>query len=579
MKRRAARGNILLMVFACICFVVVPVLIILCESCLQIIARTRAQSVIEAACLVAANDLSKIIVEDDDFGLVSLSNYPPIGKGTCAPDGEPRPVTGINTLVATVRQNAILAQELENSTLMNLVDKDREALVDTIKNLNSTISKSLDGDTKEKFVDIQGNTVNPLEDVRAFLKVNLPDNIQVVSVKLVNGWLDGEGETTIGVPHPATLAQLKPGTEQNGSYRAFINIPANHRNFNFAGVGIKSSLVNQSAFRAADKKHICSIVKIECVLKIDNFGLVKIPFKEDQLCSIYGAACGQPYAMADNGPKGLLTLRFTGGRVQGLRCWKDFFNHGTFHDNKVTTYEVAGGDYPTDKEARMVQNFPEQLPNTAQQFAEHYYYWLRNGHAQPKLDAILAMLEEPFQSGPAEIYAYEFKKDGGISRRIIARDPFPISVTAENQFSTIADTTLQGGITPIIIFRNDVKNLSLAKGGKHCGQPLTGYPLNWCELPEYGGDEHVAVALGKGRLGTHLTVIDPRGTAQPDEAINDPNFSLFKTFDGSTLFLQPRRSFYSGGLALDIEIGGTSAAEPPTQENASWSKLPGKRLI
>jgi hypothetical protein len=89
----------------------------------------------------------------------------------------------------------------------------------------------------------------------------------------------------------------------------------------------------------------------------------------------------------------------------------------------------------------------------------------------------------------------------------------------------------------------------------------------------------VAVALGKGRLGTNLTIVDPTGAASTEEAINDPNFGLFKTFNGEELFSQPRRSFYSGGLALDIEIGGTSAPMAPTMENASWSKLPGKRII
>jgi hypothetical protein len=252
---------------------------------------------------------------------------------------------------------------------------------------------------------------------------------------------------------------------------------------------------------------------------------------------------------------------------------------GTFRDNKVTTYDAVGGDYPLDPEARMQQSSPLVVPTTANQFAEHFYYWLRNGHTKPRIDAIIEMVNAQFQSGPNEIYAYEFSNNGGISRRIISKDPFPIGVTADSQYSTIADTNVQGGIAPIIIFRNDVKNLSRENGGKHCGQPLTGYPLNWCELSEYGGDPHVAVTLGKGRLGTHLTIVDPTGTASTDEAINDPNFGLFKSFNGQELFTQPRRSFYSGGLALDIEIGGTSAPAAPSMENASWSKLPGKRLI
>ncbi len=572
------------MVLVCICFVVAPTLMFICEACLQVVARTRAQSVVEAASLIAANDLSKIIIEDPHFGLVSLSNYPPIGKGTCAPDGEPLPVTGINTLVGTVRQNAIVAQELQNAHMNFLVDQDKDALDKTIGELNYSISDCLktkvdERNIKYKWLDLQADPITPTADVEAFLRKNLPENIEIESIKLTSGWLQGEGDTTVPAPLPASLAQLPTGSTQNGSYKAFINIPAARRNFNFAGVGAKSSLVSSSAFRAADRNHICSIVRLECVLKLQGLGKITVPGYDAAMNKAFCVATCQPFAMPDSGPKGAMTLRFTGGPVAGLRSWSDFLREGTFRDNKVTTYDAIGGDYPLDSEARMQQNMPAVVPTTSNQFAEHFYYWLRNGHTKPHLDAIIEMVNAQFQSGPNEIYAYEFASNGSISRRVISKDPFPIGVTADSQYSTIADTNVQGGIAPIIIFRNDVKNLSRDNGGKHCGQPLTGYPLNWCELAEYGGDPHVAVALGKGRLGTRLTIVDPSGTASTDEAINDPNFSLFKSFNGDELYSQPRRSFYSGGLALDIEIGGTTLPTTPNMQNASWSKLPGKRLI
>lgn len=584
MSKRNEKGNILLMVFVCICFVVAPTLMFLCEACLQIVARSRAQSVVEAAGLIAANDLSKIIVDDDHFGLVSLSNYPPIGKGTCAPDGEPLPITGINTLVGTIRQNAIVAQELQNAQMNYLVDRDKDALDKSIEELNRSFAECLNSkagasETKNKWLDLQGNAITPNEDVESFLRKNLPENVEIESIKLTHGWLEGEGDTTISLPLPASLAQIPITKAQINSYRPFVNVQAARRNFTFAGVGPKSSLVSGGAFRAADKNHICSIVRLECVLKLQSLGKIKIPLYDESMNRAYCVATCQPFAMPDSGPKGAMTLRFTGGPVAGLRSWSDFLRDGTFRDNRVTTYDAVGGDYPLDSEARMQQISPAVVPTTSNQFAEHFYYWLRNGHTKPRIDAVLEMVNAQFQSGPNEIYAYEFANNGDISRRVISKDPFPIGVTADSQYSTIADTNVQGGVAPIIIFRNDVKNLSRESGGKHCGQPLTGYPLNWCELSEYGGDPHVAVKLGKGRLGTRLTIVDPTGTASTDEAINDPNFGLFKSFNGEELFSQPRRSFYSGGLALDIEIGGTSTLTVPTMQNASWSKLPGKRII
>ncbi len=66
----------------------------------------------------------------------------------------------------------------------------------------------------------------------------------------------------------------------------------------------------------------------------------------------------------------------------------------------------------------------------------------------------------------------------------------------------------------------------------------------------------MASGLGKGRNGTQLTIVDPLGNAPPVEAIKSTESNIFRTFDGNLLALQPRRSFYSGGLALDIDIGG-----------------------
>jgi hypothetical protein len=95
--------------------------------------------------------------------------------------------------------------------------------------------------------------------------------------------------------------------------------------------------------------------------------------------------------------------------------------------------------------------------------------------------------------------------------------------------------------------------------------------LNWCELRDFGGDEQTALYLGKGRLGTQLTLTDPANTA-PAEDTNMLT-DLFRKIDGKPLTLQPRRNFYSGGLALDIEIGGIRQFQPPTLD------IPSKRMF
>lgn len=555
---RSRGGNVLIIILVTICFILLPLLIVVSQLGFLQIDRDRTQSVVDAAGLIAANDLSRIILNDENFGYVSLSNYPPIGKGTLAADGEPLPVTGINTLIGTIRQNAIIARELGNETMEHLSETDRVNAKKTIKNLNAAIKEALSGERGKKFTDIHGQVVNPIVDAQEFLNANLPKNVHLVSLTLSSGWLESGGTTNVAIPQPERLSLLTTEQIRGEFYKPFVDVPVDGKAFTFAGLGAASTLVSAKEFRNADDKLINSIVKLECVISRDNTvdnGISSPLTPPEKLRCV---ACCQPYSAADVGPKGVMTLRFTGGPIPGMQSWSDFLKPEGFQDSKITTYDAVSGDYNLDREARMVPHYSEMRLGTAQQFAEHLYCWLRNGGMRPRIDSVLTMINDSFKSDPKQIYAYEFGKDGVVSRRILQKDPFPVGVTADEQFSSTVDTRIQNGVAPIIIFRNNVKRLGTAHGGKHAGQPLAGNPLNWCEIPEYGGDEHQALGLGKGRLGTGLSLLDPTGSIAPDLAINNPNYSLFSQLDGRSLSMQPRRSFYSGGLALDIEIGGTT---------------------
>lgn len=560
-RYRAANGNIMLLTVAIACFVILPTIMTTSQIALYYIDRTRSQNCVEAACLLAANDLSRIFIDDPHFGFVSLSNYPPVGKATAAEDGEPLPVIGINTLVGTVRQNTIVAEELGNHYMARLAEEDRTNLDETIKKLNGALSRALEEDKNVGLEDIHGNKIDPMKDVKALLQATLPDNLTVESVEMETGWLQEGTESTQDIPKPYHLARVKPEQIHRGKYKPFINIPAGRHSFTFAGLAANSTQVNPVLFQEQDKKHICSIVRLKCVVSLKNMENSFLSFGLGEKPKITCVACCQPFCLPDIGPKGAMTLRFTSGPVPGLSSWKEFLAYGNFQNSQITDFEVVDGDYPSDPEARMVEK-PKDLTRTAeQQFAENLYYWLRNGHTRPNIDAVLSFIEEPFRVNANQIFTYEFGTDGSISRRILAKDPFPVGVTSHSQSQCMVSTQLHTGVTPVIIFRNDVKALGTQSGGKHAGQPLNGFPLNWCEIPEYGGDEHLARGLGKGRLGTHLTLFDPFSDAPADETT--PGYGLFRSFDGKEIQLQPRKSFYSGGLALDIEIGGF---RPTTQD-------------
>lgn len=547
---RNSTGGVFVIVVACCCLVIVPLIIIASQFGMYTVDKYRVQNVVDAAGLLAANDMARIVINDPNFGYVALSNYAPIGKGTVADDGEPLPVLGINTLIGTVRQNTILAQNLGNPTMAALAENDRVAAQHTIENLNTILSQALSGNQRQQTVDIQGAKVDPLQDVTKYLKANLPVNVELESVKLSNGWLNEGGRTTIPVLQPIQLAEVKPENTQQGFVKPFIKLPAAGKSFTFAGLGDTSTIVLAKEFRPLDKEHICSIVKIETVLKVHR---PETPYAGTILSKMPVVACCQPYSLPDVGAGGVMTLRFTSGPVAGLTSWSDFLSDTNFRDRQLLRYDVTGGDYQSDPLARKRRLLNDYENTTAHEFSENLYYWLRSGHLTPRIESVRTMLNEQFLSGSNQVYAYEFTRDGTISRRVIDKDPFPPGVTSDAQFSTLADTRIQEDRTPVVIFRNNVKRLGTINGGKHAGQPLAGNPINWCELQEYGGGEQLAARLGRGRLGTGLVMTDPNYIASAN--VPNPVSDLFRNLTGQAT-QQPRKSFYSGGLALDIEIGG-----------------------
>lgn len=499
---RNERGNMIALIVCVVAVILIPLIMFSNRIGLHASKSGRAQDAVEAAVKVAAMDLSRIVIEDPRFGYISLSNHQPVGRGTLAPDGEPLPVTGINTLVATLRQNAIIAKELHNDTMKDLVEDDHSALDQTIKALNSALSDAVNGYARKgECVDTEGNDVSPVEDVEKFLQENLPSNVKLESVKLSLGWLQEGSESTIDLPQPLKLAELKEREITSSKYEAFKNYPVDKLDFRFAGVDKQAHLVSSRKYMPADNKQISSIVKLQCT----------VSSVDDPDTKIECAACCQPYSHEDLSTHGVMTVRFSGRPVAGLGSWNEFLIAHSFQDNKLTNYEIIDGDYPYDKTARMKRTGSGVNEGTAQQFAEHLYYWLRNGRTRPRIDAVLAMLNDPFPSASKEVYIYEFTDDGNIRRSAMTGERFTRSVSADGQVTAMADTRIRTGASAIIFFRNNVKNLSI-DGSKHGGAPLAGYPI-----------------------GNSSENLNYEQLAQ--------NFS--------------KRNEFRHGLALDIEIGGT----------------------
>lgn len=494
---RNNKGSMLILIIAVTILIFVPLFIFISQLGPYFVYRGKAENVVEAAAIVAANDLSKIVMNDSHFGYVSLSNYPATGAATKAKDGEALPVMGINTLIGTLRHNAIIAEAVKNQTMDELVERDYRFLYRTQRDLSARLHDAVNG-MDDACLDIDGNRVSPVDDVREFLSQNLPANMEIESLRMSLGWLDGGSDTTIDVPQPEAYSKVASEDIEDGKYLAFKNYPVGSRWFNFAGVGKQSHMVSTKKFKEADAFHVCSVIRLECTLVS----------KEDHHSKSDFVVCSQPGTRPDEAIRGAMTLRFSGTPMPGLLSWNDFLMNGSFTDNKITSYYVVG-DFPYDANSRMQQSKYQKDDGTAERFAEHFYNWLRNGRMRPRVDSIITMMSQPFDSIPNQVYTYEFQKDGTIRRKTFDGDTFAHPVVADGQYESMADTRIKSGSAAVILFRDNVEQLS-STSGKHGGQPLAGYPLD----------------------GTHT------GEAQIAE-----NFS--------------KRNSFTDGLALDIEIGGT----------------------
>jgi hypothetical protein len=253
------------------------------------------------------------------------------------------------------------------------------------------------------------------------------------------------------------------------------------------------------------------------------------------------SATAQPGVSPDLSAPGVMSVRFPGGMIPAVTSWSDLLKKEMYSGGTVNHFNAVNGDYPTDQEASMTASSDIACGqvNGSNVFEECLYYWLRNGHGKATVDAVMSMIDRPFRfDGQSGFFIYEFEKNGLISTRSIQQDPFPLGVVADQQSETFVDTNIASSGQCFITLRNEVKNLGNISGGKHGGQPLSGYPLDWCERAEFQGSVELADSMGKGTQGTNLSLLG----------------DTFYKANGQKLHMQPRKTFYSGGLATDIEM-------------------------
>lgn len=239
MKTRNSKGSIIYGAAALTMIMLVILLFILSQA--QVLSSFQQhQSASESASLFVAREICKATVPTKlgQIGLIDLSPSDPRNPFVKSNGGNNKvPVIGINTALATVRLDLLIARDLKNADMIALAQRDLAEIQAAGKSLktaitilvNQTGSDSLFERTKALY---QQNTNSALGSLKSF--------------KILLGRVSAGGTTNVPIPSKADSAAQN--NSSGGLYKPYTNIPVGNDNFAFAAIGTEPRLVQNSDF-------------------------------------------------------------------------------------------------------------------------------------------------------------------------------------------------------------------------------------------------------------------------------------------------------------------------------------------
>ena len=163
-KPRGQHGNMLILVLAILLGILMLILAFSLSYVRILGSNAEQKTAIEAAALAAARDLGKVVVEDPNFGFISISDAAPSTPNTKANDGFSMPVTSINTLLGTIRVDMIIARQLSDTTMTTLAETDYTNAMAAKDFLVAALQQAmLPGAGGSNLRDVDGNVVSPYQ--------------------------------------------------------------------------------------------------------------------------------------------------------------------------------------------------------------------------------------------------------------------------------------------------------------------------------------------------------------------------------------------------------------------------------
>lgn len=447
---------------------------------LKYVGQTRqAEAAAEAASLAASRELSSVVVLDPNYGYISLSDYAPSSCALVADDGKPLPVTGINTLLGTARTSMLVARNLNNEEYLRLARLDARRTRAAARRLVVALKLALKEDSRAP-LNKDGHPVKPLKAAReAFLRtLNWRGESCLKELSLELGSLSS-GVTNTAVPVPASLGEVPVAANNAGFYAAFVDLPVAGESFIFADVSKQPRLVARDQF-VADKTSVSSGDELDCPDRIVPASIVRVRARlQDKDIArfnfgggVYGCACAAPFALSDRSAAGVMLVALPDGAPCGYLSLLDYINDPRSSRTNLAMFSARGGDYPLDSEAQLACDQGQTLANL---FVQGLYDWVRTAHGRFDLNQLLNVVGSRMQPSSGSYAAgqslvYRFDKTDVVVDSYNVAD-VPNQIVHDKQSYTLGLGALQSNNARwTIAFRDQVRHLGPAAGGKHGGQ-------------------------------------------------------------------------------------------------------------
>ncbi len=476
-----SRGSMLLVTIVVIVFVVMPIAYFSLEFSRMLGAHQQQRSAIEAGATAAANDLSRIVIEDPYFGFISLSDQAPVGKATMAGDNYYLPVRSINTILATTRLDMIIADQLNSTVMRQCADLDYQRCMAAKDGLVQALTLAVQPGGQGR--DMDGNVLSPSDDALKAYDSNLVRMTggiaQVIpnTFKLTIGCESGLSTIT-QVPQPLNIASVPSNLRSETCYKAFVNVPYKLKDFVFTAVDSQVRLLDYRVFQptiAGLPYVIPSVVKCEADQKFTT----KDQYGKQHVRIVHAVACAQPSSLGEHRPApGALTVDFSTGSLTGFTRLQDIFSSPQIMKSPTDLlYTPPDGDSPPSRLVEVILPIgTDAHVSFGVVLTVGVYDWIRRQGSNLDVASLVNAFTVPFMS---DTVAHEewFQADGQgkVQHKSLPIPAKLIKPISHHQLYSRSGVTLIPGGSPsglVDVYMKDyVYQPGRIRGGIHAGEP------------------------------------------------------------------------------------------------------------